>query len=563
LTDFKLDNLKSVFKEKKRVSINFKLAVAIILSGVIALGAFFLFGLIEKGIIQNIGKSDKIKNEAVNAAFQSFEAFIKTSNLTGDDSEAMQTWVTGRQYTELIVSDENGDKFASGSKVDASTDADKLKKNLARDTQDLYNRELKFLDKNYYVYINVYNEYRWKAWLDNIKLILAALLFLVLVLVYNRHTLKRIIRLSDEVNLISEGELDREIITGDDDEIGTLANDVDAMRNSILEKMNNEKAAWDANAQLITSMSHDIRTPLTSLIGYLDIIAGHKYNSEEELQKYINSCSDKAVQLKGLSDKLFQYFLVYNNKVQERELETLDAGILFQQFMLEHISELTQYDYSVDLDSNIPEGVMIDTDPSAMQRLFDNLFSNIMKYADENHPIEIRAGLDGQQIFIVIKNHIAEAAKKVESTKIGVKTCKKIVEDLSGKFHALEEDNIYTSEIYYPVKEIRDPEQEESGAAQEDGGAENPGEETPAGETEPSAGTAPAAAAAAEPAQEAPATLKEKEEIASAAVEEEEVVGEEIEQEQEAEKEFENYLPEGSENAPGETDPMEDTKEIS
>ena len=85
-----------------------------------------------------------------------------------------------------------------------------------------------------------------------------------------------------------------------------------------MDRMNSERAAQEANNQLITSMSHDIRTPLTSLIGYLDIISGHKYKNEQELQKYIGSCSDKAVQLKDLSDKLFQYFLVYNNEEKNK-----------------------------------------------------------------------------------------------------------------------------------------------------------------------------------------------------------------------------------------------------
>ena len=63
----------------------------------------------------------------------------------------------------------------------------------------------------------------------------------------------------------------------DNDEIGRLAESVDAMRDSIVDRLNSEKKAWDANTQLITAMSHDIRTPLTSLIGYLDIIGTGKY----------------------------------------------------------------------------------------------------------------------------------------------------------------------------------------------------------------------------------------------------------------------------------------------
>ncbi len=457
---------------KKKVSVNFKLAAVIIMAGVISVGAFLLMGLIERQIIRSIGASEQVKTESVDDRFESLNAYIVEKNVEGDDTDMLQEWVRTQPYTEVIVSDRTGEIYSGGwvastmrSSEEAganNSDSTTLKKDIPIEGEDLYNRTVRFLDKDYFVYIDVYLEYRYKAIMDNIKLFLAGLIFLIIVLVYNSRVLKRIIDLSDKVNRITAGELDLEIEPEEPDEIGALAADINMMRSSVLEKMNSERAAQEANNQLITSMSHDIRTPLTSLIGYLDIISGHKYKTEEELQRYIGSCSDKAVQLKGLSDKLFQYFLVYNNEEQERELEELDAGILFQQFMIEHISELTQYGYEVELTDEIPENVMIDTETSAMQRLFDNLFSNIMKYADHDYPVVITAEIIENQIKIVLKNHITEDAGKVESTKIGVKTCKKIVDDLNGTFRALEEDGIYKTIILFKIKEIREKTEEYS-----------------------------------------------------------------------------------------------------
>ena len=467
---------KSIFS-KNKVSVNFKLGVVILMAGLISLGAFLLLGLIEEQIVQSIGASESVKTDAVNERFENLNEFIVENNVEGDDIDMLQEWVRGQRYTEIIVSDRMGEIYSGGwvantvrsseESGENNSDSTTLKKDIPTEGEDLFNREVRFLDKEYFVYINVYLEYRWKAVLDNVKLLLAGLIFLVIVLLYNKRMLERIIRLSDDVNRIRAGELDLEIEPGEADEIGALASDIDHMRSSIMERMNSERAAQDANNQLITSMSHDIRTPLTSLIGYLDIISGHKYKNEQELQKYINSCSDKAVQLKDLSDKLFQYFLVYNNEEKGRELEELDAGILFQQFMIEHISELTQYGYEVELTDEIPENVMIDTETSAMQRLFDNLFSNIMKYADHDYPIIITAEIIENQIKIILKNHITEDAGKVESTKIGVKTCKKIVDDLGGIFRALEEDNVYKTIILLPIKEIRESSSEEDEETQE------------------------------------------------------------------------------------------------
>ena len=449
--------------DTKKVSINFKLAVIIIMAGVIAVGAFLLLGLIEGQIVKSIAASESLKTDAVNERFEDLNEYIVENNVEGENTEALQAWVRKQSYTEITVSDRTGEIYTGGwvastvrdssASGENNSDSTTLKKDIPTEGEDLYNRTVRFLDKEYYVYIDVYMEYRWKGIMDNVKLLLAALIFLIIVLVYNKRVLQRIIKLSDDVNRIRAGEMDLEIEHGTPDEIGALAADIDMMRTSVLERMNSERAAQDANNQLITSMSHDIRTPLTSLIGYLDIIAGHKYKSEEELQRYISSCSDKAVQLKGLSDKLFQYFLVYNSEAQERELEEMDAGILFQQFMIEHISELTQYGFEVELMDEIPENVMIDTETSAMQRLFDNLFSNIMKYASRDYPIVITAEVIEKQIKIILKNHVTEDAGKVESTKIGVKTCKKIVGDLGGTFRALEEDGVYKTIILFNIKD--------------------------------------------------------------------------------------------------------------
>ena len=287
--------VRDTLLETKKVSVNFKLAMVIIIAGVIAVGAFLLMGLIEGQIIKNIGASESVKTDAVNERFESLNAYIVENNVEGDDTDKLQQWVRDQRYTEITVSDRTGEIYTGGwvantvrdssAAGENNSDSTTLKKDVPVEGEDLYNRTVRFLDKDYYVYIDVYMEYRWKAVLDNVKLLLAALIFLIIVLVYNRRVLKRIIRLSDEVNRIRAGEMDLEIEKGEQDEIGALATDIDLMRESVLTRMNNERAAQDANNQLITSMSHDIRTPLTSLIGYLDIIAGHKYKSEEEFHR--------------------------------------------------------------------------------------------------------------------------------------------------------------------------------------------------------------------------------------------------------------------------------------
>ena len=76
-----------ILASKKKVSVNFKLGVVILMAGVIALGAFLLMGLIEKQIIQSIAASESIKTDEVNERFESLNAFIVDNNVEGDDIE--------------------------------------------------------------------------------------------------------------------------------------------------------------------------------------------------------------------------------------------------------------------------------------------------------------------------------------------------------------------------------------------------------------------------------------------------------------------------------------------
>lgn len=478
MTKIKYAFLKA-FSKKPFLSLNLKLAVAIVIAALLMGGTFLLLSFAESVTAEKLYLNEKARNRLVNEKYVRFRDFVKENNVKGTDSRKLQQWVEDQEYTQLIVYDSKHDLFSAGWLVDtekqegadqsstlarqrsAETDpgSEEQKSAAPREFKsDLNNRIVKFADQKYCVYLNVSPEYHWYDMMDILKIVLSAAVFLLVILLYNRRVLRRVIDLSDVVYEISEGDLDKEIRTGARDEIGNLASSVDTMRNSIIEKMNNEKAAFDANTQLITAMSHDIRTPLTSLIGYLDIIEGQEYTSEEELRRYIASCRDKAFQLKDLSDKLFRYFLVFG-KDQEKELEEVDGGILFQQILVEHVAEVMSYEYKVELQYHIPEGVMVEVDISAIRRLFDNLFSIIMKYANFHFPVEIKADVIAGRLKFVLQNHIWEEAKKVESTRIGVRTCKKICEDMHATFHAMEEEKIYTTEILFPIRENKAEEQ--------------------------------------------------------------------------------------------------------
>ena len=306
-------------------------------------------------------------------------------------------------------------------------------------------------------------EFSELKWYDLVRLLSWAVfilsLFLVL-LTYNSYITKRIIKLSKEVAVITQGTWDADISCQGNDEISQLAVDIDDLRVAMMEQLEREKAVWNVNRELITSMSHDIKTPLTALIGYLDILDAGEYRSEEERERYIGNSRQKALQLKDLSDKMFQYFLVFGKDSIEMSEETYSVGILLQQIFGEQLFYLQNTNFNVITDFTKRE-CSLTADIHYLKRLFDNLFSNVKKYAADGGDVLIKTRVAGSELLICIGNDIRTDDLLVESTNIGLKTCQKIVEQMKGRFSTSRKDSYFEVRIVLPV-ELNDEESDAS-----------------------------------------------------------------------------------------------------
>ena len=313
------------YLKKKFVSLNFKLAIVVVIAMAVTLGVYLFSSWFEDFVADRQYLSEEAEEGNVDRAYDDLEDYINSGSVKASSNTRLQRWLENHEYTYLYIYDNTQVMFEAGWWVgqgenptpdeiassqgasdsgqspnykvpDSVQDNVEEQERISYDTfePDVHNRIVTFADGDYYVYIDVYREQHWYDIMFFAKLFLCFMTFICIVLVYNGHVTGRLIRLSDDAKRISEGDLKGDITAGSNDEIGSLAVSVDHMRDSILEKLGNEKEAWDANTQLITAMSHDIRTPLTSLIGYLDIIDGGKYGSEEELKKHIASSKGKS-----------------------------------------------------------------------------------------------------------------------------------------------------------------------------------------------------------------------------------------------------------------------------
>jgi signal transduction histidine kinase len=421
---------------------------------VLAIGLMISFGmyLFTQSMGNYLISLNHLNTESVGSRLETYqdsiENYIKKNKLSVKDVRALSKWIKSHKYTYITIY--SGDEIIYESGFwNESYYSYETAEIFLEDTQQL-TRDIEFTDGIYSVSIIDFSEIKWYNLVFYVSLGVFLLFLFGIVIYYNHRIIARIMLLSKEVSLIEQGNLEQPIYHKGSDEIALLAMNADNMRNSIITRYKSEKEAWEANSELITSMSHDIRTPLTALIGYLEILETKGYHSEDQLYKYIKSCKDKSLQLKELSDKLFQYFLVFGKETILMKKETFDARILLEQLISEHVFDLSNQGFDVRT-GLLEQSCMMTADIQYFKRLFDNLFSNVRKYANTSGPVVVNASCDGNRLIISISNDNRQDDKLAESTGIGLKTCRKITEQMNGTFKIRKNRTRFEARASFPV----------------------------------------------------------------------------------------------------------------
>ena len=426
--------MKEDKKRKYRSSLIWKHIGVIFVALAIGFGAYFalspLFGyVIEREYMTSTKEQERIEEVLVN-----FKSWVEQSDISSDNMDAILDWVKENKNFKLIV--------LEGVEADTVPDMQKYD----------YSIEVEFSDQTVLVAVQDYSE-MLNVLGDIMAIGVSVVLFILIVMVYYQAEIARIMRLSRDVKAIANGDLQGKIGKMGNDEIAQLASHVDGMRDSIVQKMEEKEQAWRANQDLITSISHDIRTPLTSLLGYLELLESHPENMTEEQRKYLTVCSENAGRIKRQSDELFNYFLAYGHKDEAVSMEQYDAEVLFEQLLSERFmtAELTglQLDYAV---SQKLSGVRVYTNVDYLSRVLDNLYSNIVKYADYQYPVVVRVEYRDRMVVMTGENKIAKRSGKVESTKLGLLTCESIMHLLKGSFRTQKQGDTFIAVIALPTK---------------------------------------------------------------------------------------------------------------
>ena len=234
--------------------------------------------------------------------------------------------------------------------------------------------------------------------------LLGIVIFSVTFMILEEPGIRYLGRISDAVQSISQGNLNTEVDVTGDDEFSAMAANLNKMSSDIRKLMDKEREAERTKNELITNVAHDLRTPLTSIIGYLELLAGNTQIPQEMQHKYIEIAYSKSRRLEKLIEDLFGFTKLNYGKIA-MHIGQIDIVKLLEQLLEEAYPNFEEKNLSYDLQSNVPAKI-ISADGNLLARLLDNLIGNAIKY-----------GADGKRVLVKI--HGEEDTVTVSVTNFG------------------------------------------------------------------------------------------------------------------------------------------------
>ena len=273
---------------------------------------------------------------------------------------------------------------------------------------------------------------------------------------------------------ITDGNLDFEMPAGGEDEIGELCTDFEEMRRRLKETAEEKLEAEKQNKELISNISHDLKTPITAVKGYVEGLMDGVADTPEKQEKYIRTIYNKANDMERLINELTFYSKIDTNRIPYH-FDRINVNDYFADCVEELSIELEEQNIELAYFNYVDENVQVIADAEQIKRVINNIVSNSIKYIDKPKGyINIRVKDVGDFVQVEIEDNGKGIATKDlplifnrfyrtdasrNSSKggsgIGLSIVKKIIEDHGGKVWATSKENTGTV-MYFVLRKYQE-----------------------------------------------------------------------------------------------------------
>ncbi|WP_461388215.1 sensor histidine kinase [Desulfosporosinus fructosivorans] len=286
----------------------------------------------------------------------------------------------------------------------------------------------------------------------------AITVFISLLILLLRTKVKYIKEISDGILEISKGNLDFRITKKGHDELGLLAENINSMSEQLKTQIEEERKAERSKNELITNVSHDLKTPLTSIIGYLRLVKDKNYETYEQMKEYLDTAYEKSEKLRMLIQDLFEYTKLANGDVQIKKSK-INLVELIEQVMGE-LSLMARENHASFLKVYPKNEVIVEVDSDKIVRAIENILVNAIKYSYRPGEIKIQIAQEDKTTLVIVENsgdtiqeedlsHLFDRFFRVEKSRtsdiggsgLGLSIAKSIVKLHDGEIWAESENN--------------------------------------------------------------------------------------------------------------------------
>lgn len=456
--DIALYSIRDTFKSK----LTWYLAGCVLLSAAIAGAIGYVIFYFATDYVEQLFDDQDINKTWQVKYLEDLQEYVDQNAITSDNLDKLANWTEDNPYVYLSVYQNRQIVFNSDyAYAESLTDSYTVEENIIETAEEESEvSEMEYLYRLVLadgivarVDIFCYDYWKYNYYVWGVAVIVAVLLFVAILTRLIHKKIRYINEMTKELQILEGGNLEYPITIKGNDEIANLARGIEQMRISIIDNIRKEQQMLQGNKELVTSMSHDLRTPLTTLTGYLEMLVMGNVTDEEKCKHYLELSLTKSREIKQLSDDLFEYFLIYGENDKRIEVEPVPAAALAEDLISNQLLGLEEEGYVISGINNIPlEAGNCMINVKYMQRVLNNLISNLQKYADKESPIEISANVEQQYMVLRVRNMISKNLEPHESTKIGLITCERIMKLHHGEFQRFESEGEFTVKLVIPME---------------------------------------------------------------------------------------------------------------
>lgn len=395
-------------------------------------------------LINNLIEKTDYRVKRTETRVNDFQNYVTKNHIASTDTGVLLDWCNRQPLLFMEVYRNNKLIFNSN-----YSEADKLyDKDIDATYYDWYfYYTINFADGEADLLVYSDESYILSTWATIAEITVCVVVFLLIFIYGIRRVAAYIGVLSGEIQALEGGDLNHPITVRGSDELGTLAQGLDSMRKAFLEQRYAEASFFQANQALVTGMSHDLRTPLTKLMLYTEILRSGKYQGETQMKEYLLRIDNTAGQIKQLSDNIFQYSMMTK---EETVLKPKWVGLkeAFHDSLSEMVEYLSQRGYQFDFALTWGNEQILVYDPF-IKRLIDNLASNIEKYADFSKPVRIELLRNKGYVGLSFQNKVKTDSAGQEGTNIGLTNINSMMKKVNGSCHVEQTESSFEIELWF------------------------------------------------------------------------------------------------------------------